>query len=253
MGWIVFLAATTCTSACLLTTSLDGLAGSQSDAGGVDAAIDAALDVVDATLDGGREDPCAESSLIICFPFELDTAGVPPSGATATAVDLVSNDRGRTGRFSSSTKSMIRIPASTAWEVGTYTFEAWVSPRRIPAADERFGIVDSEFRAAMFFYPDGRIHCRAGTSDGTLEAISAPIQVDRFTHVACVFGTEEVSAYANGEIGERRRLAFTIGNGQPTLIGANAPSGGDHFDGLLDDVRVHGVALDAAVIQRHAR
>ena len=233
---------------CLLTTSLDDLSTGESDAGRVDAPADAVADV-QAMPDAAREDPCTESTLIICFSFETSTTGAPPGGAVASSVDLVSGSRGRVARFTTSGRSMIRIPASAAWEVSTFTFEAWVSPGRIPAADERFGVVDSEFRAAMFLYPDGRIHCRAGTA----EAVTVPIEVDRFTHVACVFDADGIAAYANGELGERRKAPFTVGSGQPTLIGANAPDGGNHFDGLLDDVRVHGVALDAAIIQRHAR
>jgi len=38
-----------------------------------------------------------------------------------------------------------------------------------------------------------------------------------------------------------------------TFIGANAPARGDHFDGLLDDVRVYGMALSQDTIAAHAR
>ncbi|MBS2014053.1 MAG: LamG domain-containing protein [Deltaproteobacteria bacterium] len=237
-------------SGCLLTTSLGELTAGDGggDAGRADAAVDVITEVAP-RLDGGPEDPCSESTLIICFPFETSTAGIPAAGTVATSVDLVSGGRGRAARFSSAAGSRIVIPSSAAWEVAAFTIEAWVSPRRVPATDERFGLVDSEFRGSMFLYPDGRVHCRAGTNGGNVEALSAPIQVDRFSHVACVFDVDSVAAYANGELSERRQLARVVGTGQPTFIGANAPNGGDHFDGLLDDVRVHRVPLDGAVIR----
>lgn len=229
---------------CTLTTSLDGLT-SPADAGRAETSVEAA------TVDASRADPCAESSLIVCFAFDTDTSGRPDSGATATNVDLVDSARGRVARFSAARRSSIRMGGGATWNGPALTLEAWVAPDRIPEAGGRFGLVDAEQRVSMFLYPDGRVHCRVSN---VVEAVTPPIPLGTFTHVACVVDREGIAAYANGVFADRLKVDYDPGNDeQPTFIGANAPDGGDHYEGLLDDVRIHRLALDAAVVSSHAR
>lgn len=231
---------------CTLTTSLDGLSSpSALDAGRAETAVEAA------TVDAARADPCAESTLLACFSFETDTSSRPDTGAVTNDVDLVDNARGRVARFSQERRSSIRMSGGASWNGPALTLEAWVAPARLPGAGGRFGLVDAEQRASMFLYPDGRVHCRVGN---VIEAVTEAIPLGTFTHVACVVDREGVSAYAKGVFADRLKIDYQPGNDdQPTFIGANAPNGGDHFEGLLDDVRVHRVALDAADVARHAR
>lgn len=231
---------------CTLTTSLDGLSSpSPPDAGRAETTLEAA------TADASTVDPCAESTLLACFSFETDTSTRPDAGAVTNNVDLVDNARGRVARFSQERRSSIRMGGGASWNGPALTLEAWVAPDRLPDAGGRFGLVDAEQRASMFLYPDGRVHCRIGN---VVEAVTPQIPLGTFTHVACVVDRDGISAYANGVFADRLTIDYQPGtDDQPTFIGANAPNGGDHLEGLLDDVRVHRVALDAGEIARHAR
>lgn len=73
-------------------------------------------------------------------------------------------------------------------------------------------------------------------------------------HAACVFAQGRIFPYLNAVLGDARDGPSSAReNTGPTFIGANAPAGGDHFDGLLDDVRVYGRALSQDTIAAHAR
>ena len=85
-----------------------------------------------------------------------------------------------------------------------------------------------------------------GTFDGTIHQsfAEAPVPVDRWSNVALAYDGAVLRLYVNGD--EVSRRPSTIGAIQtpdtPVWIGGNRPYG-EHFDGLIDEVRVYDRAL----------
>lgn len=78
----------------------------------------------------------------------------------------------------------------------------------------------------------------------------AILQPGVWTHVAAVFdNTNTVLFYVNGQLVDNVSGSMPIASSSGAVfIGALPPSGGDHFDGVIDDVRVWSVSLDAETI-----
>lgn len=78
----------------------------------------------------------------------------------------------------------------------------------------------------------------------------AILQAGVWTHVAAVFdNTNDVLFYVNGQlVGDVPGSMPIASSGGAVFIGSLPPSGGDYFDGVIDDVRVWSVAVEAESI-----
>jgi hypothetical protein len=185
---------------------------------------------------------CNTSDLILCFAFEGMVTNAVPAGPqpTAMGVTFAPGKVGMGGQFT--TASAVRFAASPSLEVSTATIEAWVklAPNPNPASD---GVIfDDDNRASLTILPDGTVLCKPNAA-----VVSAKIQADQWTHVACVFDGAKAHVYVAGtELGAG---AGTI-KSSPTstaAIGGNAPSG-EPFVGVIDSLRVFRVARTPAQI-----
>jgi hypothetical protein len=84
-----------------------------------------------------------------------------------------------------------------------------------------------------------------GTLDGTIQqtAGTSPVPVDRWSDVAVTYDGGTLRLYINGNQVSSRATSGTIQTPEnPLWIGGNRPYG-EHFDGLIDEVRVYDRAL----------
>jgi Concanavalin A-like lectin/glucanases superfamily len=90
-----------------------------------------------------------------------------------------------------------------------------------------------------------------GTFDGTIRATSAtsPVPVDRWSDVAVTYDGTMLRLFVNGRQVSSRSTSGTIQTpSHPLWIGGNLPYG-EHFRGLIDEVRVYDRALSGAEIR----
>lgn len=244
------LAATLPLAACSLFTDLGGYSEERrADPQAADSAVEGSADAAPTPASS----PCDDPDLVACFSFEgtlADSSAQAQTPRLARGVAFAPGHRGLAGSFDPAEQSRIELDPSPAWDSPAFTLEAWIAPRRIPEPGTRASIIDSELRASMFLYADGRVHCRGGD----IEALSAPVPAGTFTHVACTFDRERVRAFTAGvRASDVLKASSGWSNDAPTLIGMNAPSGGDPFDGLIDELRVFRVVRSDASIAADAR
>ena len=91
-----------------------------------------------------------------------------------------------------------------------------------------------------------------GTFDGTIQQTSGtrPVPVDRWSDVALTYDGATLRLYVNGRQVSTRATTGTIQTPpNPLWIGGNRPYG-EHFRGLIDEVRVYDRALTENEIRR---
>jgi len=174
-----------------------------------------------------------------------DSSGQGSEG-TATQVTWVAAHSGNGASFNG-TDSYIRVPSSSALNPQTITVAAWIRPvdwqgnRRIlqkGAGDDQYRLL-AENSALVFDISN------VGRVTTALPAANA------WTHVAATYDLASVRLYVNGvEVASVASTAAMPETSDTLFIGTKtkgAPAG-DHFKGVLDDVRVYGRALTAAEV-----
>lgn len=90
-----------------------------------------------------------------------------------------------------------------------------------------------------------------GTIDGTIREASAtnPVAVDRWSYVAVTYDGTALRLYVNGsQVSSQATSGAIQVSDNPLWIGGNRPYG-EHFHGLIDEVRVYARALRANEIR----
>jgi Concanavalin A-like lectin/glucanases superfamily len=186
-----------------------------------------------------------DARLVACYQFEnnLTDASSYHNSSTASASYAV-------GKFSQAllvgTVNGIDIADSASFDVTDLTIEAWISPSTIPTGTNRAGILDCEGQYGFFLHPNGDLVCTAG---GSVTA-TAQIQANRWTHVACTHDATTITIYADGKaITTGTAGVLPTANTTGITLGGNNPAGGGSpLNGLLDQVRLFGIARTAAQI-----
>jgi Concanavalin A-like lectin/glucanases superfamily len=91
-----------------------------------------------------------------------------------------------------------------------------------------------------------------GTFDGTIRQVTdtVPVPVGRWSNVAVTYDDATLRMYVNGRQVSSRAVTGTIESPQtPLWIGGNEPYG-EHFDGLIDEVRIYDRALSGDAVRR---
>jgi len=95
-----------------------------------------------------------------------------------------------------------------------------------------------------------RVRLKAGGSTATLVAASGNLTVNHWWHVAASYDGSNLRLFLNGsEVGSAAKSgALDVNSSAAIWIGANPPMAYAPFHGLIDDVRIYNIALDAAAI-----
>ncbi|MBP7829372.1 MAG: VCBS repeat-containing protein [Kiritimatiellae bacterium] len=96
-----------------------------------------------------------------------------------------------------------------------------------------------------------RARLKAGGSTTTLIASSGNLALDAWHHAAMTYNGSTLRLFLDGaEVGSAAKTGeLTAGPAVEIWLGANPPNAYSPLRGLLDDVRIYNVALDAAAIQ----
>ena len=206
---------------------------------------------VDAAFEAGPDagtDPCTLPDLVACFTFEGTTLeDRSPTKLVPAYVQGLTFGAGRSGQgLVVGPVTNIRFAQNAALNGPSMTVEAFIKVAALPAADQI--IFDADERFGMLLQPTGGIRCNGGGDP----VYGGKVATGRWVHVACVFGGGAVRVYVDGALAQQGGGGPGGGSGQEA-IGGDAPSGGQHFDGSIDTLRVFRSSRSSADIVDDAK
>jgi concanavalin A-like lectin/glucanase superfamily protein len=196
---------------------------------------------------------CGEPSLIACYQFEEGAAATVARDGTANHNDLVLTAASEPagghagGALAMSTGANAHVAHNATLDPQQLTIEMWVKPASLPPGGARMGLLDEDGEYGLFIYSPGALVCSAGGV--TLSSAGTAITSGNWQHVACTYDGAMLRIYRDGSELANTVDTGTITSGQPNgmSVGCNSPSN-DDLDGLVDDVRLFGVARSAQKI-----
>ena len=180
----------------------------------------------------------------------------------ATRVD---GRRGGARHFDRAAGQYISVPYAKEFECGTFTVSAWVRLTRPPTFS---GILGTRFEGEHTFdlkVNAAKVHGDIGDGEKWLETAvnfyegdtgtngqGGRLSLDRWYHVVCVIdgAAQEARLYLDADL--KKTIPFQgsprlMKAGQTMRIGASSPT--EFMDGVIDDVQIWAVALDAGQIR----
>lgn len=185
-----------------------------------------------------------DPALVVCFELEGDTRDSSGHGLHASMVDVqfVPGRVGLAMQFGAT--SAADVPDSPHLDVAAVTIEAWIRPSELPAAGTRMGIVDNHAQWGLFLHEGGELHCQPSAA-----RVAANIAANTWTHVACTHDGTTGRVYVDGRfVGEQPAGPLATGGSTGLSIAAdNPPGSGSRLIGLIDELRILGVARAPAL------
>lgn len=219
----------------------DALADAPTDA--ADASADAENDG-DATpaIDAGPLCPTNAQGLVACFPFEGSATDQSPANTVplmAANIGYAAGHEGQGAVFKTSPKTDMRLPHA-AFNTTAMTIEVWLKPASLPAAGERYIIVDMDGRFGVSLQPDGTFGCRS-------LATTKKAAVGKWIHLACVNDGTTMTSYVDGKTDTT--FANVLGTTSVFIgVGEDSTSTNDTFDGMMDSLRIWTRGLSASEV-----
>ncbi|WP_439676609.1 LamG-like jellyroll fold domain-containing protein [Embleya sp. MST-111070] len=164
---------------------------------------------------------------------------------------------GRTGNALSfnGTSSMVTVPHSARLTLTTgMTLEAWVKPTAITGwrsilLKERGGGLSYALYANGTTAPNTSINT-TGTNNDTYADGTAPLPTNTWTHLTATYDGTTLRLYVNGiQVRATPHTGPIIDEGGALKIGGNT-IWGEHFAGLIDDIRIYNRALTPTEITK---
>ena len=208
-----------------------------------------------ATTGGAPPARCqAAPDLVACYDFDepwpegvlLDGSG---AGLHGTLTDVAQVSRLTGGAAQTSLTSLIKVPDTSAlasWV--TWTQMLWIRPAALPAAAQRWGLVDRASDYGIFLHGTSGVQCKTGGHSLDSGYLPPP---GAWTHVACVRDEMALELRINGKPIANVTLnaytpveggGLTIANDDPTPVPEQA------FLGELDEVMLWRAALSLGTL-----
>ena len=137
------------------------------------------------------------------------------------------------------------IPSTTIGDGNPFTVELWAYPKNVSSNLCMFGGQNPRFylshTGGKFYYGIGNVN-DSGTSNAVL--------VDnKWQHIVLVYDGNIATTYVDGIKKDSNSIGVQSYFTGRAYIGAENPSSGVIFNGLLDEVRVYSAALTASVVR----
>jgi hypothetical protein len=142
----------------------------------------------------------------------------------------------------------VQRPTNLNFAPGPFSVSAWVYPRqtrglwRAILEYDRTGLNTNRF--GLWLDANGRFHFRVG-----LNTWQTPVALvsGQWYHLTAVYdaATRKMHLYVNGQLEATatQQAGYTAPAVSPLTIGARGSGDDEFFDGLLDDIRIYGLAL----------
>jgi Concanavalin A-like lectin/glucanases superfamily/Bacterial Ig domain len=181
-----------------------------------------------------------------------DSSGTGNNGAATSTSWNASGRFGGALQFNG-TSSLVTIPhTSSLGLTGGMTIEAWVRPTALLAwntvvlKEHQVGLAYSLYANGDTANPSS--YLRIAGAEHSVHG-TAPVALNTWTHLAATYDGATMRFFVNGtQVGAQPRTGNIEASTNALYIGGNQ-FWGEHFTGLIDEVRVYNRALTAAQIQ----
>jgi hypothetical protein len=209
--------------------------------------------------------PPPAGSLVAAWGFN-EAAGVTTVGdssgngntGTISGAARVASQAGHGNALSfNGTTDIVNVADSASLKLTTgMTLEAWVHPASLSATVASTVLLKQDITTGLSYAlyandpPNPSAYIRTGTTTPVVNA-TTNLPLNTWTHIAATYDGATMSFYVNGALVASHAQTGAIGTSFVQLtIGGNTVFGnGEHFNGLLDDIRIYNVALNEAQIQ----
>lgn len=200
--------------------------------------------------DATRSTFCAIDGIVACFEFD-GTASDGSGNMLNPATSNVSFHPGKVGMAMQIDANGSAAIGPTALDnVSAVTIEAWVRPTQRPGNGKQFNVLDVDQQYAFTINDDGTLTCDLrGLAKFSTSPPSGAIPTNQWSHVACTYdGANVAHIYVNGAISATHNGSGTLSKGGHGIgVAQNYPSGAPLI-GLIDQLRLLGVARSSADI-----
>ena len=209
----------------------------------------------------GLTTPAGTPGLVAAYPFSEGTgtmtADLSGNGNIGTLVGGTWTNQGKYGNaLSFDGSSLVTVNDSASLDLTTnMTLEAWVYPTVTPGGDstvlmkEQTGEMVYTLYSAAPSLPYAIINISTNSSGEQPVAGSKALKLNAWTHLAATYDGAMLRLYTNGTlVGSNAVTGAMVHSANPLSIGGNGVWG-EHFQGMIDEVRVYSRVLSAAQIQ----
>ncbi len=197
------------------------------------------------------------AGLVAAYSFDEGTgtsvADAAGKGNGGTISGASWDSAGRNGKALSfdGVDDRVTVPDANSLDLtSSMTLEAWIKPRT--AGGYRTAILkERPGNLAYALYASTTQANRPAAEAGSAELLgSSALTANTWSHLAATYDGSVLRLYVNGAlVGSKNQSLGLPTSGNPLRIGGNAVWTDEHFDGLIDDVRVYNRALSPSEIQ----
>jgi hypothetical protein len=199
----------------------------------------------------------SKDTLLACFQFENNTRDgsqyMLPANPTGVMFKPSMTGLGQALQLTGDTN--VQIAETTHLDLQTFTVEAWLFPSS--TNNHNVSVVNNGGQYGMFVDINNAAFCAKITAHPPLNQsplviarAPAPLALNQWTHVACVYDGTILTLYLNGTQSKTDLTGGDVAtNGmQGTGIGSDSPMTAreDRYVGLLDNVRIWSTARKQA-------
>jgi hypothetical protein len=215
-----------------------------------------------ATTAAGATPP--PSGLVAAYSFDegsgttvADSSGNGNTGTITNATWTTAGKHGNALSFNG-TSSMVTIPDAPSLDLTKgMTLEAWVDPTAVSNAwrDVLYKGNGANDNYMLYSSSQPTSFPATGGSFGSSSDVptfgTAVLPLNTWTHLAATYDGAHVLLYVNGvQVASLAETGNILTSTNPLQIGGDTfNTGGQHFQGLIDDVRIYNQALSQSAIQ----
>jgi concanavalin A-like lectin/glucanase superfamily protein len=186
-----------------------------------------------------------------------DASGNNNTGTISAATRVASQASHGSALSFNGTTSIVNVPDTASLRLTAgMTLEAWVNPAALSATVASTILLKQDPITGLSYAlyandpPKPSSYIRVGSATPVVNG-AANLPLNSWSHLAATYDGTTYSLYVNGVLVGSHAQTGVIGTSFVQLmIGGNTVfNTGEHFKGLLDDIRIYKVALSAAQIQ----
>ena len=208
--------------------------------GGVASCAGKTLSTTNVPTDVGFRTPTGDIYGRVAFESGQGEEGVTVSATTDDVIPMKSLS------FASSATATIENTDLLKNNTSAVTLQAWIAPQTGSGIRK---IISKNNMYELGINSAGNFYFKAGSAELITDSITAAkvTATSAFVHLSGVFNGSKLSIYINGILKATTTATVSItGNNNPVTLGGN-------YSGIIDEVRIWGVALDSVSIKNDHR